>query len=408
MGTVRSRLWRGERVWFIDFIAADGRRVRQTIGPGEQNRRAAKQILLQREAEATLGRHHIPTSQTVRFAEFAQDWLKRIASRVKPKTLETYGNALHRHLLPRFGEMRLGAISRREVESYLLDKTATGSRRGKKGKAVPLAAATVNKTLAVIKSVLHDAIDHGVLTESAALRVKLVRDTSREDGDQLNILQPAEIERLLEVAEEPYRGLYLLAVHTGMRRGELLGLRWRDIDLEVGKIQVRRSLARVRTGDRYVVGEAPLKTRYSRRVIDDLAPAAIAALRELPRGDDPERDYVFLSRAGGPIDPDTLDRAFKRHLDLASLPEIRFHDLRHTHASLLIAAGVHPKAIQARLGHASITTTLNTYGHLMPSAFQGVGSRLEALLQGKLKANDRAGTVAEGERPHESLDRRGV
>jgi len=94
MGTVRSRFWRGERVWFIDYIAADGRRVRQTIGPGEQNRRYAKQILLQREAEATLGRNHIPVSRTVRFAEFARDWLKRIASRVKPKTLETYENAL--------------------------------------------------------------------------------------------------------------------------------------------------------------------------------------------------------------------------------------------------------------------------------------------------------------------------
>src|SRR5438034_8206287 len=214
MGTVRSRFWRGERVWFIDYIAADGRRVRRTIGPGEQNRRYAKQILLQREAEATLGRNHIPVSRTVRFAEFARDWLKRIASRVKPKTLETYENALQRHLLPRFGEMRLGALSRREVESYVLEKIAAGTRRGKKGKAVPLAPATINKTLAVLKLVLHDAIEHGLLTESAALRVKLVRDISREKDEQLNVLPPAEIERLLAVAEEPYRGLNRSEEHT--------------------------------------------------------------------------------------------------------------------------------------------------------------------------------------------------
>ena len=92
---------------------------------------------------------------------------------------------------------------------------------------------------------------------------------------------------------------------------------------------------------------------------------------------------MFRSQAGGPIDPDNVDRAFKRHLTLAELPEIRFHDLRHTHASLLIAAGVHPKAMQARLGHASITTTLNTYGHLMPSMFQDVGVKLEEFLKGQ-------------------------
>src|SRR2546426_10045424 len=147
--------------------------------------------------------------------------------------------------------------------------------------------------------------------------------------------------------------------------------------------------------------ESWLKTKSPRRMIEDLSTDVIDALLALPASDDPGRDYVFLSRAGGPIDPDNLDRAFKRHLDLAELPEIRFHDLRHTHASLLIAAGVHPKAIQSRLGHASITTTLNTYGHLMPSAFQGVGSRLDAVLQGKLKANEHAAVEAPAQTPRQ-------
>lgn len=136
----------------------------------------------------------------------------------------------------------------------------------------------------------------------------------------------------------------------------------------------------MKDGDGWVVHEAPLKTRASRRTID-LSPNLVQTLLAFPAGDDPEHDYVFRSRVGGWIDPDNLDRTFKPHLALASLPaEIRFHDLRHTHASLLIAAGVHPKAIQARLGHTSITTTLNRYGHLMPDAFVGVGERLDALL----------------------------
>jgi integrase len=158
-----------------------------------------------------------------------------------------------------------------------------------------------------------------------------------------------------------------------------LGLRWSDLDLRKGLLYVRRSLNRVRQGEGYVVAEAPLKTRHSRRTVD-LSPALVEALLTFPAGDDPERDFVFRSQAGGPIDPDNVDRAYKRHLTLAGLPEIRFHDLRHTHASLLIAAGVHPKAIQARLGHSGISVTMDRYGHLMPSAFEGVGTRLDALL----------------------------
>lgn len=187
------------------------------------------------------------------------------------------------------------------------------------------------------------------------------------------------------MAEEPYRMLYLIAVDTGLRRGELLGLHWQDVDLSRKLLYVRRSLGRIREGNRYVVREMAVKTRHSRRTID-VSPAVVAALLVHRTNGDSHTDYVFRSRAGGPIDPSDLNRVFRRHLALAGLPHVRFHDLRHTHASLLIEAGVHPKAIQVRMGHASITTTLNTYGHLMPSAFQGVGEKLDALFQGNGKA----------------------
>lgn len=117
------------------------------------------------------------------------------------------------------------------------------------------------------------------------------------------------------------------------------------------------------------------------------------ALLALPAGDDPERDFVFRSRRGGPLSPDHIDRRFKRDLAAAGLPAIRFHDLRHTAASLMIAAGLHPKAISARLGHSSITVTIDRYGHLMPSAFEGVGARLDALIYGTSKAPNEAGVA---------------
>jgi integrase len=377
VGEVRYRKDRG--TWFIDYVGADGRRRREAIGAGAEGKRLAKKVLAQREAEAQLGIHRLPAAQTMRFAGFADDWLQRIRARVKEKTWESYEDAVER-LLPAFGENRLGAIARHEIDRWLTGPHLSRPRKGQRKKPAPLSATTVNYTLHVLKFILKDATEHGHLTENPAAKVKPLRRADSEDGDALHVLQPDEITRLLEVAGEPWHTFYQVTVQTGLRRGEALALRWGDLDLTKGLLSVRRSLGRFRDGRRYVVRETALKSRHSRRTID-LAPSVVEALLALPAGDDPERDFVFRSTAGGPIDPDNVDRAFKRHLTAAGLPDVRFHDLRHTHASLLIAAGLHPKAIQARLGHASITTTLNTYGHLMPSAFQGVGEQLDRLLQ---------------------------
>ncbi len=379
MGQYRFNTQR--QVWMIDYTDAAGRRIRQTIGPGEDGKRLAKKILAQREAEVRLGLHRMPASQTPTFAAFAEEWLARkSAQRLAPKTQVSYEGLVQTHLLPAFGAQRLGAITRAHVDGYLARVSATTRRRpGPDGKpvAVPLSARTVNHTLTVLKAILADAGERGFLSNNPAAKVKPLQRPDREDT--LHLLQPPEIARLLDAAEDPWRTLYLVAVQTGLRRGELLGLRWSDLDLSRHLLYVRRSLNRIRQGERYAVVEAPLKTRSSLRTVD-FSEAVKDALLALPAGDDPARDFVFRSRAGGPIDPDNVDRAFKRHLTAAGLPSIRFHDLRHTHASLLIAAGVHPKAMQARLGHSSITVTLDRYGHLMPSAFQGVGAKLDALL----------------------------
>ncbi len=378
MGTVRQRKDGG---WFVDYVDATGRRVRELIGPGEEKRRLARRILAEREAEAVLGQHRVLPAQTPHFGEFADGWLRRVRARgLKPKTIESYEATVNTHLRPVFGEMRLGAIIRRDIEAFVTTLAETGTRPGKKKQRVPLSSTTVNYALCILKFVFKDAVEQGHLSDSPAAPVRSLRSPDDSDGDRLHFLQPEEIRRLLEVAEEPYGTLYRIAVYTGLRRGEILGLRWRDLDLQKGMLYVRRTLGRVKDGEEYVIREAPLKTRHSRRVID-LSVSLVQALLDFPAGDDPARDYLFCTPGGGPLDPDNLTRTFQRHLTLAGIPEIRFHDLRHTHASLLIAAGVHPKAIQARMGHANITTTLNTYGHLMPSAFEGVSARLDALLQ---------------------------
>jgi integrase len=187
------------------------------------------------------------------------------------------------------------------------------------------------------------------------------------------VLTPPEIRRLLDAADEPVRMLILCAVLTGMRRGELLGLRWEDVDLEGHRIFVRSALWR----GKFVTP----KSRRSRRTID-LAPTLRATLARLSSRF--QGGLVFCNADGSPIDPDNFARRdWARVLRRAELRRIRFHDLRHTYASLLIAQGAHPKYIQAQLGHASIQTTLDRYGHLMPDAHAAEARKLDCLVFGE-------------------------
>ena len=192
----------------------------------------------------------------------------------------------------------------------------------------------------------------------------------------MQALTPPEIRCLLEAADEPVRTLLLCAVLTGMRRGELLGLKWEDVDLEGNRLFVRRALWR----GTFVTP----KSRRSRRTID-LAPTLKAALARLPSRF--QGDSVFTTNDGHAIDPDNCSkRDWARALRRSKLRRIRFHDLRHTYANPLIAQGAHPKYIQAQLGHASIQTTLDRYGHLMPDVHAAEARKLDRLVFGPAAA----------------------
>jgi integrase len=200
--------------------------------------------------------------------------------------------------------------------------------------------------------------------------VKLPRPIPKE----MRPLSAEEARRLLRTARgERLEALYVLAVTTGMRQGELLALRWQDVDLENATINVRRTLTR--NGGRIAIGEP--KTKKSRRSIR-LAPQAAEALgghlkRQLwdieVLGDRYEdQGLVFATDTGAPINPSNLrQRSFAPLLTRAKLPQVRFHDLRHTCATLLFAKGTHPKYVQELLGHSSIAITLDTYSHVLPS-----------------------------------------
>jgi integrase len=190
-----------------------------------------------------------------------------------------------------------------------------------------------------------------------------------------SLMARAGVATVLGNADEPWRLIFRMAALTGLRRGELLGLRWGDLELEKKRLPVRQTFGRH--------GFGSPKSRAGRRVVP-LTPALVGELRRHKLAQAPNgHDLVFASAVGTPIDPDNLKRTWERTLRKAGIRHLGFHSLRHTAVSLLIAhEGLNPKQLTAIIGHASIQLTYDTYGHLMPDAFDGFGEALDALGQG--------------------------
>lgn len=186
--------------------------------------------------------------------------------------------------------------------------------------------------------------------------------------------------------DHPAHALYVLAVTTGMRQGELLGLRWQDVDLAAGRLVVRRALQRQNAAGLVFVEP---RTARSRRTIL-LSQRATAALRDhrsrqleqrlLAGSAWQDQDLLFCNGSGGPLDPSWQPATFYAELRRLGLPAIRFHDLRHTAATLLLGRGVHPKVVSEMLGHATITLTLDTYSHLVPALHAEAAAAMDDLL----------------------------
>jgi integrase len=232
------------------------------------------------------------------------------------------------------------------------------------------------QTHAVLHVALRDAVKAGRLPVNPADAV----DRPKVPKKEIRPLDAEQTKALLKHAEgDRLHALYVLAVTTGLRQGELLGLRWEDIDLGSGRLAVRRTLRE--DAGKLAFGEP--KTRASVRSVD-LPATAVRALREHRRrmlAEGNPGPIVFCDTQGGPLRKSNLiRRSFRPLLERAGLPIVQFHDLRHTAATLLLGPGVHPKIVQERLGHADISTTMNTYSHVLPSMQTEAADRLEELL----------------------------
>ena len=314
-----------------------------------------------------------PDAGRTTVGEYLGLWLEdSVKTSVKPVTYEGYRQLVRKHLVPSLGRNKLGDLTPEKVRRLRGAKLAEG-----------LSTRTVQYLLVVLRKALQQAVEDGLIPRNAAQGVRV-----SQTKEEIRPLSPEQAKILLAAAAGTrLEALYVLAVHTGLRQGELFGLRWEDIDFGAETLSVKRILSGAE-GGRPVFGTP--KTAKSRRSVKLTAPAVEALLRHR-EAQDRERAtvwsgrednrLVFRSTTGTPLNRHNLvRRSFKPLLEKAGLPGIRFHDLRHTCATILLSKGKHPKYVQELLGHATVAITLDTYSHVLPGMDDGLAEAMEDAL----------------------------
>jgi integrase len=372
---------RGERTWLVRvFLGRDSRTGKRRFHNHtiKGNKKDAQRYLNGRLREIDLGTFVEPSRESLN--EYLDKWLKTAKQKLSERTHTDYEELLERYVREEFGEKKLSDLRPLDIQGLYTKMQERG-----------LSARTVRYTHAVLSSALKQAVKWGMLAQNPASLVDLPKQTRKE----MQALSPEEAARFLKAADDDRYGvLFTLALITGMRPEEYLGLQWKDVNLEKGIVTVQRTLVWRRKGGGYYFGEP--KTSKSRRNIP-IPFSLVRALTEHRRRQMEERlkagamyqnlDLVFTTADGGPLMVQNLFRRhFKPILKKAGLPlSIRLYDLRHSCATLLLAAQENPKVVSERLGHATITLTLDTYSHVLPSMQRAASDKLEDMLYGTLE-----------------------
>ncbi|MBK7782842.1 MAG: tyrosine-type recombinase/integrase [Ardenticatenia bacterium] len=305
---------------------------------------------------------------------FLLRWLNlSVKLRNRPSTYAAYASHVHTHLVPDLGKKKLARLTPEDVERFLAKKLEAG-----------LTATTVVRIRATLRRALTIALRQGLVARNVAA----LADPPRAKSQQFEVLTAKQAQAFLEaIRGHRMEALFVVAIGTGLRQGELLGLQWPDIDFAGKRLFVRQALQRV---DGVPTLVEP-KTARSRRKVSFPA-QALTQLRAQHEKDTEARrqdpqwnplNLVFTSQAGTPLDGPNVTHKLQRALAEADLPRIRFHDLRHTYASLLLAKGVSMRVIMELLGHAQISLAMNTYSHVMPEAIEDAAGLMEDILTGE-------------------------
>jgi integrase len=341
-----------------------------------------KDQLLKARSDHSRGLPVAVERQTVE--QYLDHWLEHtLKAKAKPRSYESFSTIARLHIKPSLGRIQLHKLAPQHIQKLLDEKSKAG-----------LSPQTVTNIRTVLRSALSQAMKWNLVSRNTAALVSAPRIPHK----RIEPLDPEHARKLLETAKGGrYEAIYTVALTLGMRRGEVLGLRWSDIDFDGRAIRVTQSVQRLSTGSSDKGKKSELqatetKTDGSRRTIA-LPDSVVRALRTHRARQAQDRlvagmswkdqDLVFTNRNGRPIEPILLHRDYKVLLKNAELPTtLRFHDLRHSAASLLLAQGVHPRAIMELLGHSSITVTMNVYGHVMPAMMRDAADKMESILGG--------------------------
>jgi len=349
--------------YVVDVAVAGAARQRRQKG-GFQTKREAVAALSEVQAGLVDGSYVGASKLTV--GEYLEEWLRGVRPGLRPGTFDSTAIHVNTYITPRIGRVQLQALSRRGIKAFYGDLTIAGRRRGGGG----LSDKTVHNIHRTLSKALEDAVEDGLLHRNPGRGTHKLPESPEQES-----WTAEELRAFLEVhADDRQVALWRFAAFTGLRRGELVGLRWRDVDLETGRAFVVQQ--RAKGGG--TVNTGRLKGKRGRVVTLD--PKTVEVLRQHQAAQLEAKDFlgegyqdhglVFCHEDGKPLHPDSVTKRFARLVRDSGLPTITVHGLRHTHATVLLRALVHPKVVQERLGHSSIQVTLDVYSHAVP-ALQG-------------------------------------
>lgn len=289
-------------------------------------------------------------------SEYLDKWLKAIQGTISVGSWKQYETIARLHVKPALGKLKLDRVTALHVQTLYREKLDSGLSP---------------RRVVYIHVTLHKALKQAVRWSLIPRNVTDAVESPKVRKKEIKPLDKEQVRRLLESARgNKLEALYILAVTTGMRQGELLGLQWKDLDLDSGTLRINRTI--------FGGVVSPPKTAKSRRSIK-LSRSALVALKNHER----TSEWVFSTKSGKPIDCTNLTKqSWKPLLKEAGLPDTRFHDLRHTCATLLLTKGVHPKIVQELLGHSTISITLDTYSHVLPNMQEKAVRAMEDIFEG--------------------------
>ena len=336
---------------------------------------------------------YVKTPKSLTVADYLEGWLRDyVELNCAPKTIESYRSIIQLHIVTEVGTVHLADLQPAHLQALYARKKECGLS---------------SRTVRYIYSLMAAALGHAVKTGLLARNVALATEPPRIEHRVMPTMQTEDLGRFLEVAGKTplYHRLFYTMLHTGLRRGEALALRWKHVDMGLASLGVAAYLSVTQSLNKLdgrLVLREPKTSAGKRRIA--LSPSLVLLLRQhrdeqtaarAQMGTKPTaEDYVFSHPDGSPLDPSTVSHAFGRILRQAGLPSMPLHSLRHTHATFLLQAGIHPRVAMERLGHSSIRVTLDTYSHVQGGLQEAAAQRFDDFILAKCAPRENVGKMS--------------